>query len=73
MWNAGEMRDYRCYFLNGLGKIIDVLELHSADDEAALSRARHQFIQQAEAAGYEVWQRARLVHRETPERPVAFG
>jgi hypothetical protein len=59
------MKEYRCYFLNRRGGIGDVVEFVSLGDSAALSTARQHFDRQSEYSSYEIWERARLVHRET--------
>jgi len=59
------MKEYRCYFLNRRGGIGDVVEFVSLGDSDALSTARQHFDRQSEYSSYEIWERARLVHRET--------
>ena len=61
------MKEYRCYFLNRRGGIGDVVEFTSAEDGAALSTARERFARQSEYPSYEIWEKARLVHREAAE------
>lgn len=58
------MKEYRCYFLNHRGGIGDVIEFVSAGDSAALSTARAHFENQHHFPSYEIWEKARLVHRE---------
>ena len=57
------MKEYRCYFLNRRGGIGDVVEFISAGDTAALSTARAHFENQRQYPSYEIWEKARLVHR----------
>jgi len=57
------MKEYRCYFLNRRGGIGDVIEFVSAGDTAALSTARLHFEKQNHYPSYEIWEKARLVHR----------
>ena len=67
------MREYRCYFLNRRGNIGDVVEFVSPDDDAALSAARGHFERQDDFPGFEIWEQARLVHREPADLAVARG
>jgi hypothetical protein len=73
------LRDYRCYLLNRSGKIVDVVELRDTDDATALVTARNLFaqqdsVQQGHVVGYEIWQQARLVHRENAnQKPLALS
>jgi hypothetical protein len=64
------MKEYRCYFLNRRGGIGDVIEFVSMGDSAALTTARQHFDRQNEYTRYEVWEKARLVHRETEDKTV---
>jgi hypothetical protein len=65
------MKEYRCYFLNHRGGIGDVVEFVSLGDTAALTAARQHFDRQNEYPSYEIWEKARLVHRE-PESKIAL-
>jgi hypothetical protein len=67
------MNEYRCYFLNRRGGIGDVVEFVSIGDTAALSRARAHFENQQHYPSYEIWEKARLVHRETIGLSVLRG
>jgi hypothetical protein len=58
------MKEYRCHFLTCRGGIADVVEFTSAGDSAALSVARLRFDGQSRYPAYEIWEKARLVHRE---------
>ena len=58
------MKEYRCYFLTCRGGIADVVEFTSAGDSAALNAARAHFSGQSRYPSYEIWEKARLVHRE---------
>jgi hypothetical protein len=58
------MKEYRCYFLNRRGGIVDVVAFTSAGDTSALGTARQHFESQNQFPSYEIWERARLVHRE---------
>ncbi|HEY3917421.1 MAG TPA: hypothetical protein VGL83_06495 [Stellaceae bacterium] len=59
------MKEYRCYFINRRGGIGDMVAFVSADDIAALAEGRAYFARQSDYRGYEIWERARLVHRDT--------
>ena len=61
------MKEYRCYFLNCRGGIGDVVEFISAGDIPALDAARQRFENQNEYPSYEIWEKARLVHRRTAD------
>ena len=65
------MKDYRCYFLNRRGNIGDVMEFVSADDQGAVETARGYFERQDDFPGFEIWEQARLVHREPAAKAVA--
>lgn len=67
------MKEYRCYFLNRRGGIGDVVEFVGRDDAEALIVARDHFQRQNEYPGYEIWEKARLVHRESAERQALLG
>lgn len=67
------MKEYRCYLLNRRGGIGDVVEFTSAGDSAALDAGRAHFEGQSQYPRYEIWERARLVHREPAERTAAQG
>jgi hypothetical protein len=67
------MKEYRCYFLNRRGGIGDVVEFVSLGDSTALSTARQHFDRQNEYTSYEIWERARLVHRETAGNTALYG
>ena len=67
------MKEYRCYFLNRRGGIGDVVEFVSASDNVALSTARHHFDNQREYPSYEIWEKARLVHREAADKSAFQG
>ncbi len=67
------MKEYRCYFLNRRGGIGDVVEFVSASDNAALNTARHHFESQREYPSYEIWEKARLVHREAADKSALQG
>lgn len=62
------MKEYRCYFLNRRGGIADVVAFLSADDTAALAEGRAHFERQSDYPSFEIWQKARLVHRDTAAR-----
>lgn len=66
------MKEYRCYFLNRRGGIADVVAFLSADDTAALAEGRAHFGRQSDYPSFELWEKARLIHRETPAcQPLA--
>ena len=67
------MKEYRCYFLNRRGGIGDVVEFISGTDAAALGTARQHFENQRNYPSYEIWEKARLVHRELADKAVAQG
>lgn len=67
------MNEYRCYFLNRRGGIGDVVEFFSRSDADALVIGRDHFERQNEYPGYEIWEKARLVHRELAERQALQG
>lgn len=67
------MKEYRCYFLNRRGGIGDVVEFVSQGDADALIMARVHFERQNEYPSYEIWEKARLVHRESTERQALHG
>ena len=67
------MKEYRCYFLNRRGGIGDVVEFVSIGDSAALDTARQHFENQAVYPSYEIWEKARLVHRESEEKTALRG
>jgi hypothetical protein len=67
------MKEYRCYFLNRRGGIGDVIEFVSLGDTAALDTARQHFDRQNEYLSYEIWEKARLVHREAAARTAVQG
>jgi hypothetical protein len=67
------MKEYRCYFLNRRGGIGDVVEFTSAGDTAALGAARLHFEKQNDYPSYEIWERARLVHREPIDKSALYG
>lgn len=67
------MKEYRCYFLNRRGGIGDVVEFISGTDAAALGTARQHFDSQRNYPSYEIWEKARLVHRELAEKSAAQG
>lgn len=54
----------RCYFMRS-GHIVDVEILDAADDAQAVEAARKLFAarQDAKLEGFEVWDRARFIHR----------
>ena len=64
-WGAaiGGGHNVRCYFLRD-GHIVGVELLTDASDEAAIEEAEALFADRKDKfAGYEVWDRARFVHR----------
>jgi hypothetical protein len=67
------VKEYRCYFLNRRGGIGDVVEFVSAGDSAALGTARQHFEKQSAYPSYEIWEKARLVHRETEGKTALHG
>jgi len=67
------MKEYRCYFLNRRGGIGGVVEFSSAGDTAALTAARAHFEGQNEYPSYEIWEKARLVHRELADQSAIQG
>jgi hypothetical protein len=67
------MKEYRCYFLNRRGNIGDVVEFVSPHDNDALVVARGHFERQSDFPGFEIWEQARLVHREPASQAVAQG
>jgi hypothetical protein len=67
------VKEYRCYFLNRRGGIGDVVEFVSLGDTAALDMARQHFDQQAVYPSFEIWEKARLVHREMTTKSALQG
>jgi hypothetical protein len=67
------MREYRCYFVNRRGGIGDVVEFVCRGDSDALQAARDHFERQSDYPGYEIWEKARLVHRQAAENQAAQG
>jgi hypothetical protein len=67
------MREYRCYFLNRRGGIGDVVEFVSAGDSTALDTAQLHFDRQNEYPSYEIWEKARLVHRQAAAKTALRG
>jgi hypothetical protein len=67
------MKEYRCYFVNRRGGIGDVVEFTSAEDTAALSAAREHFEGQNQYPSYEIWEKARLVHRAPIDNTALHG
>jgi hypothetical protein len=67
------MKEYRCYFVNRRGSIGDVIEFLSAGDDTALDTARQHFDSQSNYPSYEIWEKARLVHREPADRSARHG
>jgi hypothetical protein len=67
------VKEYRCYFLNRRGGIGDVVEFVSVGDSAALDTARQHFDGQTIYPSFEIWERARLVHREAAVKAAAQG
>jgi hypothetical protein len=67
------MKEYRCYFLNRRGGIGDVVEFVSSGDNAALDIARQHFDRQNEYPSFEIWEKARLVHRELESKTALQG
>lgn len=54
---------YRCYFLDGRGRIQDVAEIKAVADEHAITAARATMSEAAYPA-FELWQQDRVVIRE---------
>ena len=59
-WGVSALATYRLYRLDGAGRISAAEWIEAADDEQARLRARGQ-----SSGRYELWERNRLVHRET--------
>ncbi|HWE72325.1 MAG TPA: hypothetical protein VG328_04140 [Stellaceae bacterium] len=59
------MNFYRCYFLSASDAIKNFAEFSSRDDNAALDHARNLLKTQFGFYGFELWQGARRIHRET--------
>lgn len=62
------MAYYRCYFLDAIRRFMDVAEIQSIDDQAALQQARAVFGKYAEYSGFELWENRRMVHFEMADR-----
>jgi hypothetical protein len=60
----------RCYFMRK-GQFVAVEVLTDASDTAAVKQAEEQFTNRSEESfsGFEVWDRARLVHRHPQSLP----
>lgn len=65
------MKEYRCYFLNRRGGIGDVVEFVGLDDRDATKTARDHFERQNDYPSFEIWEKARLVYRETDDSQAA--
>jgi hypothetical protein len=50
-----------------------VIEFLSAGDDTALDTARQHFDSQSNYPSYEIWEKARLVHREPADRSARHG
>jgi hypothetical protein len=50
-----------------------VAEFVGSDDLAALALARDHFERQNDYPSFEIWEKARLVHREPADKQVARG
>jgi hypothetical protein len=57
------MTDYRVYFIGGDDHIFAAENIEAADDQAAIAMAEHLCAGQPGCRGFEVWERARQVHR----------
>jgi hypothetical protein len=55
---------YRMFLLDRRGRILAREEYEAPDDAAAIANARAMFVERARYGGFEVWQLARMVHRE---------
>ncbi|HUK59206.1 MAG TPA: hypothetical protein VLV50_08245 [Stellaceae bacterium] len=58
------MADYRMFLLDGRGRILAREEFEASDDVDAVTKARALFGERPYYNGFEVWQLARVVHRE---------
>jgi hypothetical protein len=58
------MPDYRIYTLNRDGRIFARVDAQRNSDEEAIAEARELLALETGASEIEVWERARLVHRE---------
>lgn len=64
---GGRLPTYRMYRLDGDGRISGADWIEAADDQAAISDARHQ----AGHSRFELWEGKRLVERiQAPARPM---
>ncbi len=58
------MPQFRIFLLNQAGRIEMREEIEAETDEAAIAFARDLFKRHPVCAGFEIWQRARVVHKE---------
>ncbi|HUK58093.1 MAG TPA: hypothetical protein VLV50_02595 [Stellaceae bacterium] len=65
------MAGYRIYWLNRDNRILARLEIDEPTDAAAIENARSILPSERDmaCAGFEVWERSRLVHREKRVSP----
>ena len=61
------MTDYRLFLCGGDGRIQAREEFVADDDAAAMRIAEQIFALRPQYPGFELWQRSRVVHRETRE------
>lgn len=60
---GGIMVHYRCYFLDGSGKIAKSEDIEAASDEDAVTAARQRLAQQRSHA-FELWRGRERLHKE---------
>jgi hypothetical protein len=60
------MPDYQLYFLSGNGKSFAATDIHAEDEIKAIELARIKT--HGRTSAFELWQEARLVHRERPDK-----
>jgi hypothetical protein len=58
------MAQYRCYLLDGSGKIVAFEEIETASTDEALELARRLLAQQ-HSHGFELWQGRECLHKES--------
>lgn len=62
------MAGFRCYLLDGSGRIVASEEIEAADSSAALATAR-ELLSQRQSHAFELWQGDHRIHKE--ERNIA--
>jgi hypothetical protein len=63
------MPNFRVFLLNGAGRIEVREEIEAPSDEAAISIGQALLKRHPVCAGFEIWDRTRIVHKELHEQP----